>query len=59
MKNEEEHYERVFEQGTLQFDAFQGTFESKENKSFLLSRNPKPTLEAWMLIKVAACFNVN
>jgi (E)-4-hydroxy-3-methylbut-2-enyl-diphosphate synthase len=59
MKNEEEHYERVFEQGTLQFDAFQGTFESKGNKSFLLFRNPKSTLEAWMLMKVAAFFNAN
>jgi (E)-4-hydroxy-3-methylbut-2-enyl-diphosphate synthase len=57
MTNDDKRHERVFEQGTLQFDELQGTFEIHENMRSLLSCKQKSTLDAWIMVAVDAFFH--
>ena len=56
MTNEGKHHERVFEQGILQFDDLQGSFEIHDNLRSSLSCKQKSTLDMWIMMAVDAFF---
>ncbi len=57
MTNEGERNERIFRQGTLQFNTMQGTFESHDNQQFSLACKPKPVLDTWIMMAIDASFH--
>ena len=57
MKNDGKRHERVFDQGTLQFDESQGKLTTLDNKQISLFCKEKPTLDAWIMMAVDAFFH--